>query len=608
MAEAVVFDLELQINEAQPANGPKNNSDSDDEVLEIEEACYAQEPNIYEYDEKSSDVETLKLSDRTVNSTKEKLTPDCFEILKVLGKGGYGKVFQVRKKTGNDTNQVFAMKVLRKATIVRNSKDMAHTKAERNILEAVKHPFIVSLFYAFQTNGKLYLILEYLSGGELFMHLEREGIFLEDTACFYLAEIIIAIQHLHSQGIVYRDLKPENVLLDQDGHLKLTDFGLCKEHVHGVSVTHTFCGTIEYMAPEILTRSGHGKPVDWWSLGALMFDMLTGTPPFSADNRKKTIEKILRGKLIMPPYVSPEAKDLMRKLLKRQVSHRLGSGVNQGEDIRNHRFFQKIVWKDIINRTCEAPYKPKLNGADDTTQFDSRFTNQLPVDSPVEDSFMPHDNDEFKFDGFTYIAPSLLDTLGTSSSRDHALNTNQNYKTEEIEKPMDDEDIFHKNVMPKKQKLESRIHKSTPTPMSQTVMCDSKRSTEQFQRGHVPRNLNPFSDFEPIASTCAQLSATRIDEEMETDKSSSPSPYPNVARSNPVPVYQPRIVQASTTNHREIDQSRLFDACARPFNNHSARKPYRPHVLTTVNSNNFLNQNQDEMMEVASTSSIPAQI
>jgi len=125
---------------------------------------------------------------------------------------------------------------------------------------------------------------------------------------------------------------------------------------------------------------------------------------------------------------------------------------------------------------------------------------------------------------------------------------------------------------------------------------------------HVPRNLNPFSDFEPIASTCAQLSATRIDEEMETDKSSSPSLYPNVSRSNPVPVYQPRIVQASTTNHREIDQSRLFDACARPFNNHSARKPYRPHVLTTVNSNTFLNQNQDEMMEVASTSSIPAQI
>jgi len=603
MAEVDVFDIEIP-NNGNAGNKPKN-SDSDEEPLDIEEGCYAQEPNIYDYDEKSSDVETLKLSDKTVNQTKEKLTPECFSILKVLGKGGYGKVFQVRKKTGKDSNRIFAMKVLRKATIVRNSKDMAHTKAERNILEAVKHPFIVSLFYAFQTNGKLYLILEYLSGGELFMHLEREGIFLEDTACFYLAEIIIAIQHLHSQGIIYRDLKPENVLLDQDGHLKLTDFGLCKEHVHGGSVTHTFCGTIEYMAPEILTRSGHGKPVDWWSLGALMFDMLTGTPPFSADNRKKTIEKILRGKLIMPPYVSPEAKDLMRKLLKRQVSHRLGSGPNQGEDVRNHRFFQKIIWKDIINRTCEAPYKPKLTGAEDTTQFDSRFTNQLPVDSPVEDSFMPHDNDEFKFDGFTYIAPSLLDSLGTSTSRDTTLGIH--HRTEEMEKLMDEEDIFHKTLMQKKPKLDPRIHKLTPT-IIQNDLCDSKRPADHFQRGPVPRNLNPFSDFEPIASTCAQLSAARIDEEMETEKSSSPSPYPILVRSNPVAVDQPRIVRASTTNLGEIDQSRLFDACARPFSNHAARKPYRPHVLTTVNSNNFLNQNQDEMMEVASTSSIPAQI
>ncbi|XP_050435910.1 ribosomal protein S6 kinase beta-2-like isoform X1 [Adelges cooleyi] len=605
MAEVVVFDIELQNNDASKSQ--KNNSDSDDELIEFGEGCFVQEPNIYEYDEKSSDVETLKLSDKTVNQTKEKLSPECFSILKVLGKGGYGKVFQVRKKTGKDANRIFAMKVLRKATIVRNSKDMAHTKAERNILEAVKHPFIVSLFYAFQTNGKLYLILEYLNGGELFMHLEREGIFLEDTACFYLAEIIIAIQHLHSQGIIYRDLKPENVLLDHEGHLKLTDFGLCKEHVHEGSVTHTFCGTIEYMAPEILTRSGHGKPVDWWSLGALMFDMLTGTPPFSADNRKKTIEKILRGKLIMPPYVSPEAKDLMRKLLKRQVNHRLGSGPNQGDDIRNHRFFQKILWKDIINRSCEAPYKPKLAGAEDTTQFDSRFTNQLPVDSPVDDSFMPHDNDEFKFDGFTYIAPSLLDTLGTSSSRDHVINSH--HRTDEsMVKSMEEEDHFHKTVMQKKPKLDPRIHKSTPT-IVQAGCCDSKKPADQFHKGQAPRNLNPFSDFEPIASTCAQLSATRIDEEMETEKESpSPSPYPNVIRSNPVAMNQPRIVRPSATNNREIDQSRLFDACARPFTNHAARKPYRPHVLTTVNSNNFLNQNQDEMMEVASTSSIPAQI
>ncbi|NXR83256.1 KS6B2 kinase, partial [Pycnonotus jocosus] len=214
---------------------------------------------------------------------------------------------------------------LPQAKIACNAKDTAHTRAERNILEAVKHPFIVDLIYAFQTGGKLYLILECLSGGELFMQLEREGIFLEDTACFYLSEITLALGHLHSHGIIYRDLKPENIMLNSQGHIKLTDFGLCKESIHDGAVTHTFCGTIEYMAPEILVRSGHNRAVDWWSLGALMYDMLTGSasptaapsslgPPFTAENRKKTIDKILKGKLVLPPYLTPDARDLLKKV------------------------------------------------------------------------------------------------------------------------------------------------------------------------------------------------------------------------------------------------------------------------------------------------------
>ncbi|XP_075445765.1 ribosomal protein S6 kinase beta-1 isoform X4 [Ascaphus truei] len=220
--------------------------------------------------------EKFEISETSVNKGPEMIRPECFELLRVLGKGGYGKVFQVRKVIGAHTGNIFAMKVLKKAMIVRNAKDTAHTKAERNILEEVKHPFIVDLIYAFQTGGKLYLILEYLSGGELFMQLEREGIFMEDTACFYLAEISMALGHLHQKGIIYRDLKPENIMLNHQGHVKLTDFGLCKESIHDGTVTHTFCGTIEYMAPEILMRSGHNRAVDWWSLGALMYDMLTG--------------------------------------------------------------------------------------------------------------------------------------------------------------------------------------------------------------------------------------------------------------------------------------------------------------------------------------------
>jgi len=206
----------------------------DDDSIEVEESVYERGPNFSAMNKAiigTPGVEALELNDQTFLGHRGPAAPQDFELRKVLGKGGYGKVFQVRKLTGDDKGKIFAMKVLKKATIVRNSKDTAHTKAERNILEAVKHPFIVDLLYAFQTKGKLYLILEYLSGGELFMHLEREGIFLEDTACFYVAEITLALEHLHRQGIIYRDLKPENILLDSTGHVKLTDFGLCKESI-----------------------------------------------------------------------------------------------------------------------------------------------------------------------------------------------------------------------------------------------------------------------------------------------------------------------------------------------------------------------------------------
>ncbi|XP_020632368.1 ribosomal protein S6 kinase beta-1-like [Orbicella faveolata] len=352
MAEVFPLDINDQIDEEDL---------SDDE---FEEGQVCDEP--MENDESSLEVETLSISEETVNPKDEKIGPNSFELLKVLGKGGYGKVFQVRKVDGQNKGKIFAMKVLKKAAIIRSHKDTAHTKAERNILEAVKHPFIVDLIYAFQTGGKLYLILEYLSGGELFMHLEREGIFMEDTACFYLSEIVLALEHLHKQGIIYRDLKPENILLDTQGHVVLTDFGLCKEAVFENSLTHTFCGTIEYMAPEILTRSGHGKAVDWWSLGALMYDMLTGSPPFCGDSRKKTIDKC-------------------------------------------HPFFRSINWDDLYSRKVEPPFKPNITGEEDVSQFDSKFTRQTPVDSPV-DSMLSESADKI-FQGFTYVAPSVMDSL-----------------------------------------------------------------------------------------------------------------------------------------------------------------------------------------------------
>ncbi|XP_018367616.1 PREDICTED: ribosomal protein S6 kinase beta-1 [Trachymyrmex cornetzi] len=399
---AGVFDIELHDGDAA------NQDESDDDVIDNREEEYNHAATVSAILE-SDNLERVQLSEQNVNPGQEKAGPQDFELCKILGEGGYGKVFQVRKVTGKDKGSIFAMKVLRKASIIRNQKDTAHTKAERNILEAVKHPFIVNLMYAFQTGGKLYLILEYLCGGELFTYLDREGIFLEDTACFYLSEIILALQHLHNQGIIYRDLKPENILLDAEGHVKLTDFGLCKEHIQEGTVTHTFCGTIEYMAPEILTRSGHGKAVDWWSLGALMFDMLTGMPPFTGDDRRKTIEKILRGKLSLPQYLTPDARDLIRKLLKRQVVQRLGSGPEDAEQIKNHNFFKHINWQDVIARKLDPPFKPSLKSADDTSQFDEQFTATVPVDSPVESTLSESAN--MIFQGFTYVAPSVLEEM-----------------------------------------------------------------------------------------------------------------------------------------------------------------------------------------------------
>ncbi|EJW87156.1 AGC/RSK/P70 protein kinase, partial [Wuchereria bancrofti] len=381
--------------------------EEDNEYIDVEDGHISSPPPSSSYLEDPY-IEKIDLDESTVNPPNTRLGPENFQLLKVLGKGGYGKVFQVRKINGKDEGRIFAMKVLKKATIIRNQKDTAHTKAERNILEAVKSPFICDLLYAFQTGGKLYLILEYLSGGELFMHLEREGLFMEDTAAFYLSEIVCSLEHLHRQGIIYRDLKPENILLDSRGHVKLTDFGLCKEAIEGDQKTHTFCGTIEYMAPEILMRVGHNKAVDWWSLGALTYDMLTGGPPFTADNRKKTIDKILKGRLTLPSFLSMEARDLIKRLLKRHVETRLGAGPEDACEIKQHSFFRSFNWDLVYARQLEPPYKPNITSEDDVSLFDSKFTKMTPVDSPCEQNISLSVN---PFEGFTYVAPSVLEEM-----------------------------------------------------------------------------------------------------------------------------------------------------------------------------------------------------
>jgi serum/glucocorticoid-regulated kinase 2 len=269
-----------------------------------------------------------------------------FSLIKVVGKGSFGKVMQVRKKTNG---KMYAMKVLRKDHIERRNQS-EHTKTERSVLGRIEHPFIVRLHFAFQTKDKLYFVLDYCAGGELFFHLGREGKFSEERAKFYTAEIVLALDHLHKLKIIYRDLKPENVLLDDKGHIRLTDFGLSKEGIEHFAIGATsFCGTPEYLAPEILNRSGHGRAVDWWSLGALLYEMLTGLPPFYSKDRELLFEKIRRGSLRFPSHLSENAVSLLRALLTRNPEERLGSGSEDSYEIRVHPFFASIDWEALVS-------------------------------------------------------------------------------------------------------------------------------------------------------------------------------------------------------------------------------------------------------------------
>uniref|UniRef100_A0A669DAG1 non-specific serine/threonine protein kinase n=1 Tax=Oreochromis niloticus TaxID=8128 RepID=A0A669DAG1_ORENI len=329
----------------------------------------------------------------------EKADPSQFQLLKVLGQGSYGKVFLVRKIRGMDRGQLYAMKVLKKATL--KVRDRVRSKMERDILAEVNHPFIVKLHYAFQTEGKLYLILDFLRGGDLFTRLSKEVMFTEEDVKFYLAELALALDHLHSLGIIYRDLKPENILLDEEGHIKITDFGLSKEAIDHDKRAYSFCGTIEYMAPEVVNRRGHTQSADWWSFGVLMFEMLTGSLPFQGKDRKETMALILKAKLGMPQFLSPEVQSLLRALFKRNPANRLGAGPDGVEEIKRHRFFASVDWNKLYKKEVRPPFKPTVGRPEDTFHFDPEFTSRTPTDSP---GIPPSANTHQLFRGFSFVA------------------------------------------------------------------------------------------------------------------------------------------------------------------------------------------------------------
>uniref|UniRef100_A0A803U1S7 Ribosomal protein S6 kinase n=1 Tax=Anolis carolinensis TaxID=28377 RepID=A0A803U1S7_ANOCA len=338
----------------------------------------------------------------------EKADPAQFELLKVLGQGSFGKVFLVRKIIGPDAGQLYAMKVLKKASL--KVRDRVRTKMERDILVEVNHPFIVKLHYAFQTEGKLYLILDFLRGGDVFTRLSKEVMFTEEDVKFYLAELALALDHLHSLGIVYRDLKPENILLDEAGHIKLTDFGLSKESVDQEKKAYSFCGTVEYMAPEVVNRRGHNQSADWWSFGVLMFEMLTGTLPFQGKDRNETMNMILKAKLGMPQFLSPEAQSLLRMLFKRNPANRLGKLILRVvfPELHSHIKFESVYWnsRKLYRREIQPPFKPASGRPEDTFCFDPEFTAKTPKDSP---GVPPSANAHQLFKGFSFVATTAIE-------------------------------------------------------------------------------------------------------------------------------------------------------------------------------------------------------
>lgn len=332
------------------------------------------------------------------------LTIEDFELLTVVGKGSFGKVMQVRKR---DTKQIYALKTIRKAHIVSRS-EVNHTLAERTVLAQIDNPFIVPLKFSFQSPEKLYFVLAFINGGELFHHLQREGKFDLNRSRFYTAELLCALECLHDHDVIYRDLKPENILLDYTGHIALCDFGLCKLNMAGQERTNTFCGTPEYLAPELLLAHGYTKVVDWWTLGVLFYEMLTGLPPFFDENTNDMYRKILQEPLRFPDDMDREARSLLIGLLDRDPVKRLG--VNGAAEIKAHPFFAQIDWRRLMAKKYAAPFKPAVEDAEDTSNFDKEFTSEVPADSVVDDYLS--ESVQQQFGGWTYTGDSKLASAG----------------------------------------------------------------------------------------------------------------------------------------------------------------------------------------------------
>jgi len=329
-----------------------------------------------------------------------KLSYKDFEPLKLLGTGSFGRVLLVRFISNN---QLYAMKILSKNQLKITHQE-EHTKTERDLMVKLTSPFLVNIKFAFQDEAKLYIVSDFMQGGDMFYHLHSQNKFPEKKAKFYLIEIILGLEALHKNNMIYRDLKPENILMDSEGHIKLTDFGLSKILNDSDDKAFTLCGTPQYLAPEVLKNTGYDKSVDFWSLGCFFYEMLTGFLPYYIP-RSKINMKIFENKVKYPPDLNPIAINFINDLLNLDPNKRLGSGENGFNNIKSHEYFKDINWDKYLKKEIKPPFVPELDDDLDLKYFDKMFTEE-PIDSNRPTQFSrPREYSTYK--GFTFVANSV---------------------------------------------------------------------------------------------------------------------------------------------------------------------------------------------------------